>query len=116
MANKKKRKPFIFRDTIWKSVGGGLSNPGQTKVCKVGKHKILLTRANKLDKYGNPVHTATYINKDGTPGISVKSNGSATLCVSNLLKRKGIETKYKKPNKKMKKANNYVNSLFPSRW
>lgn len=35
MARKAKRKPFVYYTTIWKSVGGGLSNPGESKVCKV---------------------------------------------------------------------------------
>lgn len=96
MNKKKKRKSYVFRDTIWKNVGGGLSYPNESKICKVGKHKILLVRADKLNRYGNPVHTATIINKDGSPGLSYKSDGSATLVVSNLLKKKGVETKYKK--------------------
>lgn len=97
MARKlKKRKPFVHYSTIWKNVGGGLSSPNASKVCKVGQHKILLTRSAKLDYYGNPVHTATYINKDGTSGIQYRSNGSATYTVSHLLKKKGIETKYRK--------------------
>ena len=92
---KKKRKPFMFYSTIWNSVGGGLSNPGQTKVCNVGKHKVILSRAEKLNSYGNPVHTATYVNKDGSMGVSVRGTGSATNLVSNLLKKKGIDTKHK---------------------
>lgn len=99
----KKRKPFVYRDTIWKNVGGGLSSPGQSKVCKVGKYKILLTRSQKLNQYGNPVHTATLINKDGSTSLSVRSTGSATLIVSNLLKKKGVETKYKSYSQKSKK-------------
>lgn len=90
----KKRKPFVYRDTIWKNVGGGLNYPNETKLCKVGKHKILLTRKEKLDYYGNPVHVATYINKDGSTGPSYRSNGSATMVVSGVLKKKGILTKY----------------------
>ena len=115
---KKSRKPFVHYSTIWKNVGGGLSYPNESKICKVGNRKILLTRASKLDRYGNPVHTATLINKDGTTGMSYRTNGSATLCVSNLLKKYGVETKHRsyKVSTKMKKVNEYVNSLFPSRW
>ena len=96
MAFKKVKKPYVFRSTIWNSVGGGFSNPNESKVCKVGKHKVLLTRANKLDRYGNPVHSATLIKKYGSLGKSYKSNGSATYVVSKALKINGIETKYSK--------------------
>ena len=110
---KKKRKPFVHYSTIWNNVGGGLNYPNESKVCKVGKHKILLTRASKLDRYGNPVHTATLINKDGTTGLSARTNGTATLCVSNLLKKMGIDTKHKayKVSAKKKKANEYVKRI-----
>ena len=97
------KKPYVKRDTIWKSVGGGLSNPGETKICKVGQHKVLLTRADKLNRYGNPVHTATVINKDGSLGESFRSSGSATLTVSKALKKSGIETKYPTQKPKTKK-------------
>lgn len=95
MENKKtQNRPYVKRSTIWNSVGGGFSNAGEAKVCKVGKHKVLLTRANRLDRYGNPVHTATVINKDGSMGKSYRGNGSATLIVSKALKKNGIDTKY----------------------
>ena len=89
----KKRKPFVFYSTIWKGVGGGLSNPGEQRVCKVGKYRVLLERSTRLDYFGNPVHTATLIKRDGTMGKSARSNGSATLVASNALKKNGIETK-----------------------
>ena len=84
---------FVKRKTIWNAVGGGFSNPGQSKVFRIGKHKVLVTRSAKLDRYGNPVHTATYIRKDGSLGASYRSNGSATLTVSRALKKMGIDTK-----------------------
>ena len=87
------KKSYVYYSTIWNSVGGGLSSPNSSKICKVGKHKILLSRNAKLDRYGNPVHVATYINKDGSTGISTRGNGSATWLVSNLLKKKGIDTR-----------------------
>ena len=87
------RTPYVKRQTIWKSVGGGFSNPGETKICKIGDHKVLLTRSDKLNKYGNPIHTATVINKDGSLGMSVRSTGSATMIVSQALKKSGIDTK-----------------------
>lgn len=92
--NFKKRKPFVYRSTIWKAVGGGLSNPNESKVCKIGKHKVLVSRAARLDRYGNPIHTVTYINSDGSLGVSSRGTGSATLTASQTLKKMGIETRY----------------------
>ena len=96
MKKRKIRKPFVYLSTIWNSVGGGLNYSGQSKLCKVGKHKVLLTRSKNLNKYGNPVHTATYIEKNGLAGKSYRSTGSAALVVSNLLRRQGVDVKYKK--------------------
>lgn len=94
MAYKTKRKrPYVKRDTVWKSVGGGFSNAGETKIVKVGNYKVLLSRAEKLDRYGNPVHTATLIKKDGTMGKSCRSNAPAYTTVSWALKKNGIDTK-----------------------
>lgn len=100
MAKNAKRKPFVYYTTIWKSVGGGLSNPGESKVCKVGKHKLLLSRAQRLDYYGNPVHTASVIYKNGSVGATCRSNGSATFTVEKALQRSGIDVKRSSPKKK----------------
>ena len=86
--------PYVNYSTIWNSVGGGFSNAGESKVCKVGKYKVLVSRGERLDRYGNPVHTATLINKDGSLGESYRSSGSASLVVSRALKRNGIDTKH----------------------
>ncbi|MGN0824553.1 MAG: hypothetical protein ACI4MB_05755 [Candidatus Coproplasma sp.] len=88
------KKPYINYRTIWNSVGGGFSNPGQSKVFKVGNHKVLLTRSDKLNSNGNPIHTATVINKDGSLGKPYRSDGSATLVVSGALKNIGVETRH----------------------
>ena len=90
------KRPYVKESTIWNSVGSGFSSPGQSKIFKVGSHKVLLSRAERLDRYGNPVHTATVINKDGSLGASYRSNGNATYIVSNALRRNGIDTKFKK--------------------
>ena len=79
MAKQKKAKSFVYYDTIWKGVGGGLSNPGESRLCKVGKHKVLLTRSERLNRYGNPVHTASLVRGGRTVGYSAKSSGSATM-------------------------------------
>ena len=90
----KKRKPYVRSSTVWNSVGGGFSNPGESKIFQVGKYKVLVSRAERLDRFGNPVHSATLINKDGSLGKSYKSNGSANFVVSKALKLNGVETKY----------------------
>lgn len=87
------KRPFVKYNTVWKAVGGGFSNPGESKICKVGEHKVLVVRSEKLNRYGNPVHTATVINKDGSLGASCRSTGSATMIVSQALKKSGIDTK-----------------------
>lgn len=91
---KKATKPYVQRTTIWNSVGGGFSNPGESRIFKVGKHKVLLTRGERLDKYGNPIHTATVIQKNGALGNSYRGSGSATNIVAGALQKNGIEVKY----------------------
>lgn len=104
MFGKKKEtgtKPFVFDKTISKSVklnaGGGLTSPNERKVIKVGKHSVLIERAAKLDKYGNPVQYATVIKPDGSLGKTCRTNGAVTLAVKDALKSCGIEIKYSKP-------------------
>lgn len=92
----KKKSSYVHYSTIWKSVGGGFSNPGESRVCKVGKHKVLVTRSQRLNKYGNPVYTANVINKNGAVSSTYRGSGSATLIVSNALKKSGVSTKYRK--------------------
>lgn len=96
MAKATKRKPYVYNSTIWKSVGGGFSNLGESKVFKVGKYKVLVSRDDKLNYSGYPAHTATIINDDGSLGVSYKSPCSASLSVAGALKRNGIDIKYPK--------------------
>lgn len=93
LRNADNKKPYVHYSTVWNSVGGGFSNPGEARVCKVGKHKVLVTRSKKLDRYGNPIHTATVIKSNGEVGESYRSSGSATMVVSRALERNGIRTK-----------------------
>jgi hypothetical protein len=97
MAKTKKQKPYVRRSTIWKAVAGEFSNPGQGKLCRIGRHKVLVTRSERLNKYGNPVHTATVVKPDGSFGASHRSAGSATLIVSRALEKNGVATKYDNP-------------------
>ena len=92
-----KSKHFVFYKTIWKNVGGGLSYGGQFKVCNVGGHKLLVERSERLDKYGNPVHRVSVLDRDGSIVASARSNGPASLTASNALKKVGIATKRPKP-------------------
>lgn len=89
----KAKRPYVYYDTISKSVRGGFSNPGERRICNVGKHKVLVERADRLNRYGNPVHTATVIDKNGRLGASYRSSGNAALVVSEALKRNGVDTK-----------------------
>lgn len=99
-----KAKPYVRYTTISNSVGQ-ISNPGESKILKVGKHRVLLTRGDKLDKYGNPVHTATLIDEKGRLQKSYRGNGAATTVVSVALKQNGIEVKYPKRVGKRKNGN-----------
>lgn len=90
------KKPFIYRSTIWNSVGGGFSNPGESRLCKVGAYTVLVSRSERLNKYGNPVHTATVVKKDGSMGASYRSDGSLTGIVSKVLEKSGVETRYRR--------------------
>lgn len=92
--SKSKKKPFVKYSTIWKGVGGGLSNPGQSKVCRVGNRKVLLTRSVYLNRYGNPVHTACLIKKGQTVGKQYKSTGSASYVVSKMLQKNGFDVRH----------------------
>lgn len=76
------------------------SSPGESRLYKVGKYKVLLTRGERLDYYGNPVHTASLVKDGRTVGYSAKTNGTATLTVSEMLKKNGIETKHHKRRRK----------------
>lgn len=96
------KKPYVYSSTIWKAVGGGFSNPGERRIVHVGKYKVMLSRAQRLDQYGNPVHTASVIRKDGTVGGTYRSNGSASLTVSRALEKEGVETKRKRIQRKKK--------------
>ena len=100
--NEPTRQPYVKYETVWNAVGGGLNTPGESKVCRVGKHKVLLERSSKLNKYGNPVHTATVINEDGSLGDSYRGAGSATLIAGKALEKSGVKVKHNNPYTKKK--------------
>lgn len=93
----KKEKPYVMQSTINKTVRGGFPYPGDKRLLRIGRHKVFMERSERLDKYGNPVHTATYIKPDGSVGKSYRSNGSGNFIVAETLKRNGIDVKYSRP-------------------
>ena len=93
-AKRRKVKPFVFNKTVKNNVPNALSYPNQTVLCNVGKHKIVVRRHEKLNYYGNPIYTATYVNKDGTAGASYRTTGTCRLAVDGVLKKHGVSVKY----------------------
>ena len=85
---------FVKYSTIKKSVPGALSYPNQSFTCSVGKHKVSVTRASKLDRHGNPVYTANVLGSRGNVISSHRTNGNCHTAVSGALKKAGIKTKY----------------------
>ena len=94
-SNKKAQTPYVNYQTLWKGVGGGLSNPGESRVCKVGKHRILVSSSQRLNYYGNPVHTVSVIRPDGTVGRAYRTSGSATTACEQALKSEGIQVRHR---------------------
>ena len=92
----RKNKKFVHRSTVWNNVGGGLSSPGASKLCKVRGHKVLISRSRRLNKYGNPVHTVSVLSDSGNVRATTRGSGSATLIASRALKKVGIDTKYRR--------------------
>lgn len=90
---------YVRDTTIRKNVPTTLNNPGETQICRVGSRRLLLTRGDRLDRYGNPVYTATLMHGNGQLGKSHRSNGSAHYAVTGALKKNGIDVKYQKPTK-----------------
>ena len=93
----KPKRPFVWYKTLWNSVMGVANSPGESATVKVGKHKVKLQRSENLNKYGNPVHTATVYNKDGSIASSYRGTGGQHLVTTNALHKAGIEVKRHKP-------------------
>lgn len=92
MANK-----FVYRKTLVKKVGGGLSGPNEMKLGKIAGYDVLVTRASKLHKYGSPIHIVSIFDKKGRVTASAKGVADPSLLAQDALKKVGIETKYPKP-------------------
>lgn len=93
---KKARTTYVQYDTIFKKVGGGFSNPGEMRICKIGRHKVAVQRDERLDRNGKTVHAAAVVKRDGTLGPVCKSHADASWAVSKALKKTGVETKFKR--------------------
>jgi len=93
----KPKRPFVWYKTLWNSVMGVANSPGESATVKVGKHKVKLQRSENLNKYGNPVHTTTVYNKDGSIASSYRGTGGQHLVTTNALHKAGIEVKRHKP-------------------
>lgn len=94
---KPKRRTFVWYKTLWNSVSGVANKPGESANVKVGKHKVKLQRSKNLNKYGNPVHTATVYNKDGSIASTHTSDGGQANVTTAALYKAGIEVKRHKP-------------------
>lgn len=90
---KPKRRPFVWYKTVWNSVMKVANSPGESATVKVGKHKVKLQRSENLNKYGNPVHTATVYNKDGSIASSYRGTGEQHLVTTIALHKAGIDVK-----------------------
>lgn len=97
-----KKEKYVRYQTITNATKGGLPSSGQSKVLRVGSNKVLLSRAEKLDKYGNPVYTASLIKNNGNVESSSKVVGNAELAIERALNKGGIDTK--RPNRTYKKS------------
>ena len=95
-APKQEKQPYVQYSTISKSVGSKSFSPGEIKVCSVGKHKVVVQRHERLDRYGNPVHTAAVVKKGGSLAPSHTGNGSVSTTVSRALGKSGVKTKWNK--------------------
>lgn len=58
---------------------------GESKIEKVGRKKVLITRDKYLDRNGNPVYRASVINSDGTTGKAYRSNGGPGYAVEHAI-------------------------------
>lgn len=54
---------------------------GESRLEKVGKHQVLVSRDKHLDRSGNPVYRAKVLNPDGTFGKSYRTNNSYATAI-----------------------------------
>lgn len=59
---------------------------GESKIEKLGKKQVLISRDTYPDKYGNPVYRASVLDADGKTGKSYRSNGGPLHAVKDALK------------------------------
>ena len=84
---------YVMRKTIWDSVMSKPLKAGEPRVCKVGKHKLLVEKTRKHNHLGYVIYTARVVNPDGSLGKQHKCIGSAAEAVSFALETEGVQTK-----------------------
>lgn len=92
----KPKRPFVWYKTVWNSVRGKLKHPGESKVCRVGNHKVLLSKSSTQNSVGNCTHTASVIDKNGKILSTYKTDGGAHVATSGALKLAGIDVRKQK--------------------
>jgi len=95
-AKKTERQSYVQYETIKKGMGTGLNYPGEMKVCTIGKHKVVVQRHERLDRYGKPIYTAATLKGDGSLGPKHTGKGSVSTTVSRALGKSGVKTKWGK--------------------
>ena len=89
---KSKTTTYVQAKTVQKGVKGTLARNGESKLCRIGKHKVIVTGSGR-DKQGRQMHTATLIKENGRLGESYRARGPIVKVVSRALKKNGVEVK-----------------------
>ena len=92
----KAKKRFIFDKTISKSIrqNGLVPNyPNEKRTGKIGSFKVSVTRANRLNYYGNPVYSA-YVEDTKTKKTGYSKSDNHSVAISSAIKKTGVNIKY----------------------
>ena len=89
----KKCQTYVQYKTVCNSVEKLSNKQGESKVCRVGKHKVIVTKLGK-DKRGRDRHLATLLKENGRLGDSQVASGAPVRAISGTLKKNGVEIKY----------------------
>ena len=89
-------RKYVYQSTIKKNVPYSINNPGETIRVKVGAHRLKVTRADRLDRYGNPVYTATVLGRSAPRNASYKTNGHVQHAVQGALWASGVLVRFPK--------------------
>lgn len=90
------KRTYVQEKTLDKGVQGvQLQKRGESKICRVGRHKVVVTNVGK-DKRGRTVHAASVIKPNGKLGETHAGHGSVTKAVSGALRKNGVDVKKKR--------------------